>query len=651
MRTLPTSHRLWAPCAAAVFGAGTFVFSLATYQLQNDHFDRISRGRQIAQYGELPFVDFFDPGYFLTEFSSAAAQWVSGGTLTGELVLNTSFMAAGGALVLLLALRLSRSYAIAIPAALLSVLAMPRAYDFDKVLFYPLGLWLICRYVASPTVRTLGVLGSAIAVAGLFRYDSGFYVLCAAVTALIVVHGGDWRALATRVSQLLAVLLVWGLPFLAFVQVHGGLVNAVDQMVTYARREGARTRIDSSPTLNWKEIAEIQPPESPGIAIQLKWSAAVDPSGRNVLARRHGLHDEQPLGTAEDGWWSYRVVDTSETHIRALQTSAFVEESRGLEFTTLTSRVWDHLRRAVPLFRISLLPEPGRTRNSMSLVYYALVALPVLGILTFAACVHRRTIGRDVVAQVLPLIVLTGLLDMFILRDPVTARVGGMAGPAAVLGAWLAGAQRPHRRVGVLTRPTRLRRVVAWTTYGVGVAALVLLIKAMSITGEWEERLSPDLLAWSHVTGTFDRLSSAPADWPRFIEPRYTKIVEYVRECTRENDRILVSWFFPELYYFAQRSFAGGHVVVFGEHWSEDRFQKRSIEELAARPALVVILEGRGFAIHYAELDEYVRGRYRTDGVTNFGDSGLAPDHYTVLVLNDRAPTRIHPATALSCFT
>ena len=92
-------------------------------------------------------------------------------------------------------------------------------------------------------------------------------------------------------------------------------------------------------------------------------------------------------------------------------------------------------------------------------------------------------------------------------------------------------------------------------------------------------------------------------------------------------------------------------MVVFGEHWSEERFQQRSIDELTARPALVVILEGSGFALHYPELDAYVRGRYRTSGVTNFGDSGLAPDHYRVLVLNDRTPTRIHPTTALSCFT
>ena len=222
---------------------------------------------------------------------------------------------------------------------------------------------------------------------------------------------------------------------------------------------------------------------------------------------------------------------------------------------------------------------------------------------------------------------------------------------AAVLCAWLAGTLRPQRRVGASARPPRLARAAVWTARGVGVAAVVLLIKAVSVTGEWEERLSPDIASWSHLTGTFDRLAAAPAEWRRFIEPRYAPIVEYVRECTLENDRVLVSWFFPELYYFAQRSFAGGLVVVFGEHWSEERFQKRAIDELTARPALVVILEEQGFALHYPELDAYIRGRYGAVGVTNFGDSRLAPDHYTVFALNGRAPTRLHPATSLSCFT
>jgi hypothetical protein len=38
-----------------------FLFTLATHTFTDDHFDRISRARQIARYGELPFRDFFDP--------------------------------------------------------------------------------------------------------------------------------------------------------------------------------------------------------------------------------------------------------------------------------------------------------------------------------------------------------------------------------------------------------------------------------------------------------------------------------------------------------------------------------------------------------------------------------------------------------------
>ena len=46
--------------------------AIGSYSLTNDQFGRISPARQIARYGELPFRDYFDPGYFLTEYSSAA---------------------------------------------------------------------------------------------------------------------------------------------------------------------------------------------------------------------------------------------------------------------------------------------------------------------------------------------------------------------------------------------------------------------------------------------------------------------------------------------------------------------------------------------------------------------------------------------------
>src|SRR5262245_53925869 len=98
VRRLSTRHRLMLCCV----WAAAFVFSVSSYTLLNDHFDRISRARQIAQYGELPFRDFLDPGYFATEFSSAALQILLGDNLLGEMLLNCAFVASGVTIVALL---------------------------------------------------------------------------------------------------------------------------------------------------------------------------------------------------------------------------------------------------------------------------------------------------------------------------------------------------------------------------------------------------------------------------------------------------------------------------------------------------------------------------------------------------------------------
>ena len=65
-----------------------FLFSLSTLRFPNDHFGRISPARQIARYGELPFRDYFDPGYFLTELASAALLYMFGDNLLGEMLLE-----------------------------------------------------------------------------------------------------------------------------------------------------------------------------------------------------------------------------------------------------------------------------------------------------------------------------------------------------------------------------------------------------------------------------------------------------------------------------------------------------------------------------------------------------------------------------------
>ena len=86
-------YRLWA--ALATFWVAALAFCLRTLTLLDDQFGRISPGRQILVFGELPFRDYLDPGYFLTEFSSAAVQWLFGQNLLGELLLNAVFIATG----------------------------------------------------------------------------------------------------------------------------------------------------------------------------------------------------------------------------------------------------------------------------------------------------------------------------------------------------------------------------------------------------------------------------------------------------------------------------------------------------------------------------------------------------------------------------
>jgi len=177
--------------AAALVWLGAFWFSLVTLVFLNDHFGRISPARQIAIYGELPFRDYFDPGYFLTELATAALIPLLGDNLIREVLLTTTFIATGTLLVFLLARRLTGSVVVSIASAVMALLLLPRAYDYDKVLFYPLGLMLCWRYVDRPVAARLWACAAGLVVAALFRYDNGVFLGAAMAVTIVVVHAGE----------------------------------------------------------------------------------------------------------------------------------------------------------------------------------------------------------------------------------------------------------------------------------------------------------------------------------------------------------------------------------------------------------------------------------------------------------------------------
>jgi hypothetical protein len=624
---MPLTRRAF---GATMLGAWALAFLviLSTHTFSDDHFHRISSARQVARYGELPFRDFLDPGYFLTEFASAAVQILLGDNLLGEMLLNSAFIATGAILVFALTRRVSPSGISAAVISLLVVLSAPRAYDFDKFLFYPLGILLCWRYVDRRSTGSLVMLAAVAVLAGVFRYDNGLFIASAGLVAVAVTHGAERAVLMRRVGMFAAAGVVCAAPYLLFLQLNGGVIEAADQMLTYARREGGRTRVRALPSEAVSElhVTRLAPP--PPDRIQIRWTPDADVE-RAELERRYTLHDGVVRGDAESRTWLYEIANTSRDNLRALIDNPRVADTHMVDRATarLTPQesLATRIRRRIPVvgeFAIS-----WSASGAAAFLFYVFVGAPIAVIVI--AVRRRRAVDAGERARVLSAAAMALLVALFILREPIVARLGGACGPIAVVGAWLW--SRVHTRL--LAR---------------GVATLVVI--AAAVASEWDltayrlERNFPlrrDLFALASTT---------PPPTDLLPKPQEAGLVEYLRRCTRPDDRVFAAWFAPQLYFFSGRGFAGGMSVTFGRHWSEPRYQRRIVEKMMAESVPLVILMGTrsAFRDEYPLVDDYLHTRYRDAGMTAFG-----PDRettYTVLAQSDRVPTSVDAASSMPCF-
>lgn len=517
--------------AAVLLWLGSLWFSLGTLVFLNDHFGRISPARQIAFFGEFPFRDYFDPGYFLTELTSAGLMRLLGDNLLGEVLLTTTCIATGTLLVFLLAQRLTGSIVPALVSAVLALLLLPRAYDYDKVLFYPLGLMLCWRYVDRPNVARLWACAAGLVVAALFRYDNGVFLGAAMVVTIGVVHAGDWGLAVKRIGGLFAAIACIALPVLVFIHYQGGLGDAIDQMVTYGGRETARTQLSAQ---------------------------------------------------------------------------RLVFELRSI----------------------------GSTDNADAFLFHLVRLMPLVGAFMLVPAMRAGRESRERMAQLVGLVTLCVCLNMFILRDPVGARLGGMAGPVAILSAW-----------------------IAWRAWSIGVArlavgvVLVMTVWSISASGEMRGRLRREMVGPSYVAQSLVIWAASPPPFEAIPNRAIEGLARYLRECTAPTDRLFATWFVPDLYFYAQRGFAGRIVALFGRHWSEDRFQRRSLDALASQSVPIVIRRsGDRFQEDYPLLAAYVTDRYSLAGSSDFGDADIGKEGYSVWVHKDRPPAETYALTTFPCF-
>ena len=196
--------------------------------------------------GEWPTRDFVDRGTPLMYAASAGAQRLFGRTFFAEAMLVVFALSTASAAVFFAAWQVSRSRAAALGAGILSIVAFPRPYGYPKYLLYAVVPLLVWAWIRRPTTSRLVPVALMVAIAFLFRHDHGVYL---GFATLLTIGLMPTTAGSTNWPRLLifsALVLVFLAPYLAYVQVHDGVVRYFIDGISFSMREADRTQLSAS---------------------------------------------------------------------------------------------------------------------------------------------------------------------------------------------------------------------------------------------------------------------------------------------------------------------------------------------------------------------------------------------------------------------
>ena len=289
--------------------------------------------------------------------------------------------------------------------------------------------------------------------------------------------------------------------------------------------------------------------------------------------------------------------------------------------------------------------------NAVSWLYYVCLLLPAAG-LAVAAFGQPRLPGMDVArsrAVLITLVLYAALLNHFLLRGNLSARFGDLGAPIAVLAAWLAS-----------TAPAALAPRVA-VRAGLAVLAVMALLAVNTSGHVWQElgttglRVSPNAVA-ARAVKVRSGLSEVPPPPAATSSERHRQglaspdVVDYLRACTRPDDRILVLADASEVPVFAGRLFAGGHPTFRSGFYTLPADQALTIARLNQQSVPIVLTRNwHDFQEHIAPDFEtvaaWVKERYEYGGHIE----ALTGSLMGVLVRRDLAESELFGHTNLPC--
>lgn len=647
----------------------TTVIRVVTAQFPIDHFVHLTGAFMVTR-GELPWRDFLDAGRPFQYFASAVVIALSGPSLLGEAVLCAGVIGIGTGVLFVVLRLLSGSRFLSLILTAVAVLAYPRLYSYPKVFFYVLAIVLVMLYLRRPGWFPAALLGLTTGAASLFRADHGVYIGLTCVVLLLALRGTGQMPSRASVLAYLGALSSLAMPFIIFVQLNGGVIEYVRLVAEYqadSRRYEtipphlARGSLQFPPQFSFDVHApffgmEVMPEATRVIGVRWERGARVD--DRRAAESEFGLVNGRFIGDLD---WEYDTVVATSSRIREL-----IEDPRissvthvdldagaltGPSRQSLISRAYE----ALPALRLRVLPGVINAPNALPFLFYLVFLLPLAGlVITVVRMLRRGRVPHEAsdLAFGASITTLCILAVVGLVRVPIVDRLPDALPMVCVLGAWLCG-MLPHRGspVGVI------RKCVNVSTR-VGIAALLVLttmsvivistLPAVTVSKIRDLRARPASVPSSTPGDSHD----GPRDLAWLPDDHHgaAELTEYLRSCLEPDDRVLFTWYAPDLPYVIQRLPAADHVFILPGFWSSRQRQFRSLGRMREQRVPLVLARANRypeFQRAFDVLHYYIMEQYDLAGEISPRSS---PFRFEVYKDSAVAPTRTYSPHSLPCY-
>jgi len=283
-------------------------------------------------------------------------------------------------------------------------------------------------------------------------------------------------------------------------------------------------------------------------------------------------------------------------------------------------------------------------KNAAAWLYYICLSIPPIAVLALLWSSYPRDLdARQRRAIVISLAVLAFMLNRYLLRGNLGARIGDLGAPVALLAAWLAATFRDAPLAGKVLGRTVTALVLV--TAFVAISTIGSVWHELDTTG-FRDSIKKVVRRVGAVSSQL-RALPPPAGT---VSPDGPTVADYIHACTSPSQRVLVVADAPEILAMAARSPAAGHMTFRSGFYTLDHDQRLMLERLRAQDVPVVVTDQErnyreNFASQFTLIDDFIMKHYELVGEL----PALAGDPVRIFVRRDHTVTSHYGSTAFPC--